>query len=156
MLAQFATVILYGQLLLADPVETVGLLWSGEEVAQGFAWDRAEVAFGIPDHDGTCLVNLDAGPPVSVADDALWAVAVPFTATGSVLEAGTVLLEHRVAVPPGRYQVVFQARPGAPDHAYRLDIRLTPSDAPVFAILRRGGLGTDTVLRRQADRVAPP
>ncbi len=153
--AEFATVILYGQLMLADPAAPpVGLLWSDAEVAQGFAWDKAAVAFGLPDHDGTCFVHLDTEPsPAVVADDALWAVATPFTATGPTLEIGTILLEHTVAVAPGRYQLVFQASPGAPDYAYRLNVRLTPSDAPVFAILRRGSLGSGVVLRPQADLV---
>lgn len=41
---------------------TLGLIWSDEHVAQGFAWNDNVVSFGIPDHDGGCLVELYAGP----------------------------------------------------------------------------------------------
>ena len=155
-LAEFAIVILYGQLMLAAPAgPPVGLLWSDEEVAQGFAWDRAAVAFGLPDHDGTCFVRLETGPSPVVAGDALWVVATPFTATGPTLEIGTILLEHTVAVVPGPNQNVLQAPPGAPANPHPRHIRLTPSEAPTFAILKRGSLDSDVVLRRQADLVPP-
>lgn len=155
-LTDFATIILYGQLLLANPASVpVGLLWTDADVAQGFARDPAVVAFGVPDHDRTCLVHLETGPPAAVASDALWAIAAPFRATAPRLEVGTILLKHTIAIAPGRYQIVFQPRPGTPDHAYRLEIRLTPSDAPTFAILKRGSLDSDVVLRTQADLVRP-
>ena len=156
MRVEFTTTIVYGQLVLTDSgAPPVGLLWTDEEVAQDFAWDVAQVAFGIPDQDGLYLVVLDtASPqPAAVADDALWALAVPFTATSSEVEVGTILGERPVPMAPGRYQLVFQARPGEPDHAYRLKLSLSRHDAPRFAILRQGSLASATVLRTQAGLV---
>ena len=156
MLIEFATIILYGQLLLTNPAgERTGLVWTPDEVAQGFAWDHEQVAFGIPDHDGDCLVVLDTASPnvPPVADDALWAVAMPFTASGPTMEVGTVMIERQIPIVPGRYQVTFQARPGGFGHAYRLEITLSSSEAPHFAILKQGSLGSATVLQTQAGHV---
>lgn len=156
MLTEFAEFILYTQLLLSNPAGLgVGLFWSNDEVAQGFAWDKDTIAFGVPDHDGDCLVSVDTGPETSlvVADDALWAVAVPFTAAGPTMEVGTVLSERPIPIVPGRYQVLFQARPGTTEHAFRLEITFSRNDRPGFAILKQGILETGRVLRKQASRV---
>ena len=113
MLTEFATVILYGQLVLANPASgRAPLVWTNDEVAQGFAWSPDEVAFGVPDHNGECRVSVTVGTDaaVRVADDALWALAVPFTAQGPAVEVGTVMLERSIPIMPGRIRLSF--RPG--------------------------------------------
>ncbi len=148
--ALFASVILYGQVAVMTPAaQHPVLLWGDDEVAQGFTWAEGAVSFGVPDHDGDCLIEVDTArhAPFTVAGDALWAVAVPFTATSATVDVGTVLGERPVPIAPGAYQLVFQARPGAPDHAFRLDILFVRGGPPDFAILRQGSLGSDHVLR---------
>ncbi|EHM02037.1 hypothetical protein HMPREF9946_01555 [Acetobacteraceae bacterium AT-5844] len=154
MLALFATVILYTQLLVATPGgRNVALLWSDEEVAQGFAWDKEVVAFGLPDHDGSSLVRVQAqNTPFILAGDALWAVSVPFAAREGVVDVGTVLGERSLPIQPGDYQLVFQARPGNGEHSYVLDVVFIRGGAQSFAILKQGELESGEVLRRQARR----
>ncbi len=153
MVNEFALTILYTQLFIANPAAPRAVvLWSEEEVAQGFAWDRTQVVFGIPDVDDPCWVRISTGADASpaVADDALWAIAVPFAASGPVFEAGTVLFERPLPIGPGSYQVVFQARPGPVGYAYRLELSLQRKAVPEFAILKQGPLHTGHVLRHQA------
>jgi hypothetical protein len=151
----FAATILYGQILVGLPSAShVGLLWGEAEVAQGFAWDPEVVAFGVPDHDGPCLVSVDTSreTPFTPDEDALWAVAVPFAATEPVVSVGTVLEQRPFPIRPGAYQLVFQARPGGPEHAYRLEVIFVRGGPPDFAVLKRGELDSATVLSTRARR----
>ena len=157
MVTEFAVLVFYTQLHVAAPAgAAVGLLWTDDEVAQGFAWDDTIVAFGIPDHDGECLVRVDTTPSTEervVAPDALWAVAVPFTATGPVVTVGSITGGQEIPIRPGLYQIIFQARPARTEYAYRLEVTFTLHPSPEFAILRQGDLASDRVLRRRARRV---
>lgn len=113
-------------------------------------------SFGVPDHDGDCLVRVDtapAGRDDPVAADALWAVAVPFVATEPTVSVGIIGTSRALPIVPGSYQLVFQARPAPPPYAYRLDVSFTPAPSPDFAILKQGELGSGRVLRRRARRV---
>jgi hypothetical protein len=155
MLTVFASMILHTQLLVATPGRRdASLLWNDAEVSQGFAWNPEIVGFGVPDHDGTCLIGVETEreAPFAVAEDALWAVSVPFTAREPVVEVGTVLVELSFPIRPGRYQLVFQARPGSAEHAYRLDVIFVHGGAEGFAILRQGELESGEVLSRRARR----
>lgn len=157
MVTEFAVLVLYTQLHVATPTGTaVALQWTDDEVAQGFAWDEEIVAFGLPDHDGECLVHVDTSPAtraIAVAKDALWAVAVPFTVVEPVVSIGSIVAERQIAVPPGRYQLVFQARPAEAGYAYRLHVTFSLSAEPAFAILKQGELDSGQVLRRRARRI---
>jgi len=159
MVTEFAVLVLYGQLHVTTPAgAATALLWTEDEVAQGFAWDEAVVAFGLPDHDGPCLVRVDTAPPPDappVAADALWAVAVPFTAPGPPVSIGSIVEERAIPLAPARYQLTFQARPPDAGHAYRLEVTFTLHPSPVFAILRQGELDSGRVLRPRAGRVGP-
>ena len=156
MVQLFTIALLYTQLLVGQPGSAgTGLLWSEAEVAQGFAWDPELVAFGVPDHDGECLVAVEterAGPFVP-EEDALWAVSVPFEAREAAVEVGTVLGDpRRFPIRPGSYQLVFQARPGGAAHAYRLEVIFIPDEAPGFAVLKQGELESGAVISRRARR----
>lgn len=156
MVQLFTIALLYTQLLVGQPGSAgIGLLWSEAEVAQGFAWDPELVGFGVPDHHGECLVAVEterAGPFVP-AEDALWAVSVPFEAREAVVEVGTVLQEpRRFPIRPGAYQLVFQARPGGAEHAYRLEVIFIRDGVPGFAVLKQGELESGAVLSARARR----
>ena len=155
MLQLFAATILYGQILVGPPsARHVGLLWGEAEVAQGFAWDPEVVAFGVPDHDGPCLIAVETEreAPFSPDADALWAVAVPFTATEPFVAVGTVLEPQQVPIRPGPYQLVFQARPGGQGHAYRLEVIFVRGGSSGFSVLKQGELESATVLSPRARR----
>lgn len=128
-----------------------------DHVAQGFAWSHEIVAFGVPDHDGKCLLQvelLDNFPPLDPTS--LWAIRVPFDVTTSALEVGTIGFLREVKIPVGIYSLVFQALPGreVDDESYTFVFRLTfcPNSDPDFAILKQGTeLSTDKVLRKDAE-----
>lgn len=145
--------ILYGQVqVFRAGLSNPGSMWSDEHVAQGFAWRPGTVSFGVPDHDGECLLRARViDGPFRLDDGALWAVAVPFRSTGAV-EVGGILSTHTLEVPAGAYRLAFQALPGSGGHAFILDVVLSPDADAGFEILRVGGGGVtvDRVLRRDA------
>ncbi len=160
MLAEFAVTVNYAQIIvyrrgLARP----GLLWDDDHVAQGFAWDHEIVAFGVPDHDGECLVQVDLTTmPDAVSVQSLWMIETPFEVTTGQVEIGTILDTKLVTMPIGNYSLYFKAFPGAKidgsqDYPYRVRLAFCPNSSPAFGILKSGELGAQRVLRRDARRV---
>jgi hypothetical protein len=151
MLADFPLSIDYAQVLVQDEGQTTALLWTDAHVAQGFAWSARLVAFGVPDHDGACRMEVELAPFAAPDPQALWAVQVPFSVTGP-LQVGTLFEARGVLVPNGSYNLIYQAFPGRNDYAYVLRLTFSQSDAPQFRILKRGGdITAATVLRRDAE-----
>lgn len=152
MLADFPLTIHYAQVLVhAESHAAPGLLWTDEHVAQGFAWSDGSVSFGLPDHDGECRIKVETSPATVPDPRALWAVQVPFHVAGP-LQIGTIFDTRGVAVPDGSYNLVYEALPGGNDHAYVVRLTFSPTAAPAFRILKKGGdITADTVLRRDAE-----
>ncbi|KPF69553.1 hypothetical protein IP69_10665 [Bosea sp. AAP35] len=155
---EFPLAVLYTQIqAFRAKLPRAGSLWTDDHVAQGFAWRPETVAFGVPDHDGQCVLQAAvADAPYSLADAVLWAVAVPFEVTTGKVSVGTVLNTRDLDVPVGRYSLVFEAWPGreraGETYAFMLRLLFCPDAAPDFAILRKGEeITTDVVLRRDAD-----
>lgn len=155
MLADFELTVDHAQVIVhTGSLATPGLLWTDDHVAQGFAWSQGQVAFGVPDHDGTCRIIVDLARDDVLEAQALWAVQVPFLVS-EVVAIGTTFDMHRVAVPHGAYDLTYQALPGTGDDAYVLRLTFSPSDAPTFRIVKKGGdITADTVLRRDAEPAA--
>ncbi len=156
---EFALTVLYTQVIaFQTDLSRPGLLWSDDHVAQGFAWRPETVAFGVPDHDGACLLCVETiVRPYRVPDEAVWALSVPFPATTGRVHVGTVLNTRDFELPVGNYSLVFDVLPGRTieqaSYAYLPRLLFVPDDKPDFAILRKGEeITTDTVLRRDADQ----
>lgn len=154
MIAQFPITVLYTQVVvhLAD-VSRPGLLWDDDHVAQGFAWSDGIVSFGVPDHDGQCVIEVDVADNAQVGADCLWAVQVPFDVGTTPLKVGTIGILHDVEVPEGRYNLNFAAYPAqeSDNQAFRLKLIFVPAAVPDFTILKQGDeLTTSTVLKRTA------
>ena len=157
MLAQFLLTVLYTQITVAIPgAPAGGLLWTNDHVAQGFAWSQGFVSFGVPDHDGQVRVTVERSKVFHPDAGTLWAVQTPLDVGASPVEIGTIGDERSVAVPVGRYNLVFEARAPGPmsdaDIAYDLRLHFLETPTPSFAILKQGGeLETDRVLSAVAD-----
>ncbi|SCX19021.1 MULTISPECIES: competence protein ComJ [Agrobacterium] len=160
MIEEFPLTVLYTQVVVHLPnLPRPGLLWDDAHVDQGFAWSEGIVSFGVPDHDGECLIRIDVADAVKVEADAEWAVQTPFDASVSPLKIGTIANMRDVAVPNGLYNLVFQALPGSvipeAEFAFLLLLTFVPATSPSFEILKQGEeLATDTVLRRDAERAS--
>lgn len=171
----FPIAVNYTQILAyVTGLERPGLLWTDDHVAQGFAWDDGIACFGIPDHDGTCLIDVDTSAAASdlAVAASLWAIAVPFTATASTIQVGTILDDRPVAIAQGDHHLVFEAHPSADGHAFRLRFCFipwshnpggqnpggqTPGDPTLggparFTILKQGTLPSGKVLATIAER----
>lgn len=156
MITEFPTIVLYTQVVVHLPgLPRSGLLWNDDHVGQGFAWSEGIVSFGVPDHDGQCLIRVDNADSIEVNDSAEWAVQTPFDVSGTPLKIGSIGNMKDVKVPLGKYNLMFEAFPGASagDYAFMLNLIFVPAEAPEFKILKQGvELTTDKVLRRDAQR----
>lgn len=156
---QFPLSVLYTQVtVFRTGLPRPGLLWDDQHVAQGFAWDEETVSFGVPDHDGPCWIDVDHSQhPVELHEQALWSVAVPFRAKGISVDVGTIGIARQFMLPPGLYQLTFDALPGqsrdGETYAYTFLLRFHADNAADFQIRRQGTeLLTNQVLRRDAKR----
>ena len=155
MLASFALTIMYTQVTVATPGAETALDWTDDHVAQGFSWTPGYVSFGVPDHDGTCVIEVEDARRANVSPDALWAVRVPFAVGVEPLAIGTLFDERPVAVPSGRHGLVFQAFPGTePDVAFVLRLTFGPAGRPAFAVLKTGDVLTTTAVLRPSPSAA--
>ena len=141
----------------------MGLLWDDDHVAQGFAWDEEFVAFGIPDHNGQCLLEVDPlDHPEKVEDAALWAIEVPFATDTGELEVGTILITRPIKIPKGKYALTFSVYPGfvldGEPYAYKIRLAFSRSNHPEFAIRKKGktGIVQSSAKGRRARVVAHP
>jgi hypothetical protein len=113
----FLNTILWTQIMAFPPAGShVALLWTDDEVAQGFAWDPDQVSFGLPDHDGDAEVEVDMAStaPFSVAPDTLWPVAVPFRTSSFNVKVGAILDGRVFAIASGALSTCV---PGSPRRA---------------------------------------
>lgn len=128
-----------------------GLSWTDEHVAQGFAWSEGIVSFGVPDHDGECLLNILETISEDLEANAIWAVKVPFQ-VNETLKIGTVFDTRSVNIPQGSYNLIFEAILGRDGYAFIINLKFFAVDSPSFSILKQGGeLSTNIILRQDAD-----
>lgn len=131
--------------------------WNDEHVAQGFSWRPNHVSFGVPDHDGKCLVDISVVDHVpELSPSVLRAIRVPFDASDQVLVA-TVFDENELNVPRGNYSLYFWLSEGNPNrpidpYAYKLNFFFVGGYSEDFEILRRSGeMSTDKILTTEAE-----
>lgn len=152
MTERFSIFVAYAQILvhLAGHPKP-GLLWTDQHLAQGFAWAEGVVSFGVPDHDGPCLIEVQPFDTGALAARALWAVQVPFKVTQTLM-IGSVFDMRPVTIPVGQYNLIFEVLAGRDDHAFVFHLKFAKTDKPDFAILKQGGaLTSDVVLRELAE-----
>ncbi len=128
------------------------LLWTDEHVAQGFSWVPGNVAFGVPDHDGECWMEINIAANVSDvrAETSSWAIEVPFDVGTSEVRIGTLFNDKRFDLPRGPYRLIFEAHPGQTrngiPYAYLLRVLLMSDHQQNFLILKQGELASGIVL----------
>ncbi|WP_137136880.1 competence protein ComJ [Rhizobium sp. FKY42] len=156
MIAEFPITILYTQIVVHLPnIPRPGLLWDDDHVAQGFAWSEGIVSFGVPDHDGQCLIKVDVLDTIDISDSAYWVVQTPFEVASSPIKIGTIGNMKDIDVPAGSFNLVFEALPGEAegDYTFSLNLKFIRTDKPEFKILKAGDeLSTNKILRRDAQR----
>jgi hypothetical protein len=147
--------ITHSQISVFDGSEPDFNLWNDDHVAQGFSWREGHVSFGVPDHDGQCLVEtrlVETFP--SLDDEVLRAIRVPLLATHSVFIATTVD-EYDLDIPNGSYELEFHLRSGNMEgedpYAFRIDFFFKRSTEKEFMILKKSGeMTSDKVLTTSA------
>ncbi len=152
---EFSLTVMYSQIIIYDAsVSGLGLIWSEEESQQGFAWDNQMVAFGVPDHDGICLIQ--ATEPThffELSSNSLWAIEVPIV-VNTKLNIGTILNDKHFDITPGAYRLIFEAFEGEKSYKYQFKLTFVKSLNQKFEILKQGiYIRTPVVLRTKASRV---
>ncbi len=139
---QFLVTITHSQISIFDNAEPDFNLWSDDHVAQGFSWRLGHVSFGVPDHDGQCVVEVKKSEQLpELSDDVLRAIRVPFSAMSEAFVA-TIIDESKLDIPVGDYALEYQLRPGQPDHdqyphTFLISFFFVPGFSEDFKILRR-------------------
>ncbi|MGK9165233.1 competence protein ComJ [Inquilinus limosus] len=154
MIAEFELTVSYTQIVVSvSGITPPEFDWTDEHLAQGFAWMPTIVSFGVPDHDGKCLIQVETVPRIQIDPDTLWAIRVPFDVPSVPLTIGSILDGKDVKIPEGRYSLFFEALPGnfgeGRDYAFVFRLKFFKNLSPDFKILKQGTeLTTDKVLRR--------
>jgi hypothetical protein len=147
----------YGQVAVFDADDPNFNLWSDDHVAQGFAWRQGCACFGVPDHDGACLVHVGAAERMPGASPgSTRAIVVPYRVVGGRIGVGSIGDEVCVRLPPGPYDVMFELEPNhirnGREYAFLITLIFAVSNEARFAILKRDAeMTTDVVLTRDAD-----
>jgi len=133
----FALMVTHSQIIIFDPSLDVGFNdWTDQHVAQGFSWRPGSVAFGTLDEGGPHLVRLIVGAHDSNVAGAR-VIDVPFhVPPDGRIEVASIPSGQQLHVPPGTYQLRFEAFFAASDDALPvIALRFRPNDEPVFAVV---------------------
>ena len=152
--------VLYTQVNVFRREEPNFNLWTNEHVEQGVAWREGHASFGVPDHDGRCLLEWGApdGVPEILPDVSRLEriIAVPLSVGHAGASIATVGEEIDTGMAPGTYQVRFALEPdvaweGA-TYAYRIVVLFERADQPEFVILKPGeDMTADAITLRTAE-----
>ena len=143
-MAIFQVIVSYSQISVFDPSLSEPFNnWTSGHVAQGFAWRPGSASFKTLSESGTYHIELlSDGKEIPVSPNAIRIVEVPFLAPGDgSIEVGSISDGHRLRLPPGPYQLRFEALRGS-------EIRLVLTDCPRprFAVLRADADLSPTIL----------
>ncbi|ANE45702.1 competence protein [Paenibacillus swuensis] len=115
--------------------------WRDEHIMQGFTWREGSVSFGTL-ADRTSEVEVAMGESVSVGEDAVRAIVVPFAVGGEGITISSILsAAYDMEVPQGSYALLFEAvlidADAVAGPAARYRFTFVPSEQPEPAILKR-------------------
>lgn len=151
---QFDLTVLYNQISVCSTSQIAFPLWSDDHVAQGFAWRHGHVSFGIPDHDGNCMVQVEMtnGLPQD-REKAERIILVPMQVDTDGATLATVMDVYSLQIDAGIYQLYFLLFPSErKDSAFRIWIGFEEMPNPTFNILRKSGeMTTDKVLTTSSE-----
>jgi len=149
-LMEFEVYATYRQVIVLDPSLTTSYnCWIGDHVRQGFSWRPGAASFATRVNGGRVRIRVELGGQLTVPDDAVRAVVVPFGVTGDTIEVGSIFDARPCPVPTGTYELLFAIVPAtdsapetcclqfvpcanpAPRHL-RVDDDLEPLDPPLM------------------------
>jgi len=159
---RFSVLINYAQISVCDKKDSRFSQWREEHVAQGFVWRKKHVSFGVPDHDGLCLVETQLVTDfLPIKDDVIRAIEVPLSAPYGVTIA-TIMEDFPVdELASGDYGLQFRLIKSTSiektpefedDYAYILQFLFRRGKSENFKILKSSGeMTTDKVLTKEAN-----
>ena len=132
--------------------------WTNEHVSQGVAWRPGHVSFGIPDHDGTCLLDVGmTDQPLIASSTTERLLAVPFDVGPQGGAAVATILETiDLNIQAGAYQLWFELlrepQLVANGQAYRIVVRFQKCPDANFIIIRQGReMSSESITIRYAE-----
>jgi len=159
---RFSVSIDYSQISVCDEKDSIFSQWNENHVAQGFVWRENHVSFGIPDHDGLCLVETCLVTDfLPIRDDVIRAIEVPLSAPYGIRIA-TITEDYPIEeLASGDYGLQFRLIKSTSiekspefgdDYAYLLQFLFRRGKSQYFKILRSSGeMTTDKVLTKEAN-----
>ena len=124
--------------------------WTPAHVQQGFAWRPGSVSFALPDAKAAQVTVTLAASRVTPGPSAKRAVVVPIVKHDADLVVGSIMsTEHQLALPAGRYGLLFEASDDAP---CSVNLTFYPSTEDEFAVLLAGkDMNPDAPIVREAE-----
>lgn len=123
---EFDVTIDYSQIEVFELQSNIALDWNDDHVAQGFRAGTKQIAFGVPDHDGECIVQIQtAGVTEESFEGSERLIRLPFSSSNAGVGIRTVTEQLPVRLPGGDYDVYFGLWPTTDeegDDAFRIKI----------------------------------
>jgi hypothetical protein len=99
----------YSQLVVCQKgVEKPFNEWTKQHVAQGFSWREESVGFMTVESDGTVALTVEAGERVTIREDAVRVIRVPFEVKKKKVEINTITETALCSIPNGNHTLYFQ------------------------------------------------
>ena len=138
----------YSQISLFRNEEHLFNGWTDEHVAQGFAYRKGHVSFGVPDHDGQVKIEFRIEPSYELKPQVLRAIQVPFSVDANHVVIATIFQEWKLNIEDNAiYSLYFEIlEEDQEDFAYTLKFTLVPDDEPDFRVLRKSDEMTSDVV----------
>ena len=154
---EFTTDILYAQIMLYEfGCANPGLNWTQNHVKQGFTYSETSIAYGLPDRDQPCFVEVHTVDKFDLTPDISWAISVPFTVrTGHMIISTVMGEEFSFEIDKGKYEVIFTAKLSPDEHySFVLNFFFLKNQNADFKIIKsckiEGGTVSDIVLEKTA------
>ncbi|MGZ3296890.1 MAG: competence protein ComJ [Xanthobacteraceae bacterium] len=130
----FQVFVSYSQISVFDPSLSEPFNnWTSRHVAQGFAWRPGSASFKTISESGRHNVEVFSdAKETPMSPDAIRIVEVPFLvpSNGSI-DVASISDSHQLRLPPGPYQLRFEASRGS-----KIKLVFTDCRKPRFAVLR--------------------
>lgn len=82
--------------------------WTEAHFNQGFCWREGSVSFRTAAKTGQGKISIDRLAEMSLRDDVILAISVPFTVDTGNLEIASVFKGEVIDIEPGDYELVYQ------------------------------------------------
>ena len=106
---QFTLEISYSQIAIFNAAQDRPFNnWTEAHFNQGFCWREGSVSFRTAAKTGQGKITIDRVEKVTLRDDVILAISVPFNVSGKAIEIASVFKGEVIDIEPGDYELIYQ------------------------------------------------